>query len=367
MVATTSPSHQQHGPFKDHPQKFPRAQRSASRLADAMHGMMKKGPRSLVGTVVDASFQVTAGFVLCTTQLGVVKVYGVPYGSVVPQMRLFVRQAGPHGTNKQFVFDGYAPALSSLGLTSGSLIMSSPVGDSGSLPAPGATLGITTVASITTAAGYYWCCFFYLPALPTTSRVTLFSMDTSAQTNIVSLEYLSNGSLVFRSTNSIPAQGYITTNPVSPHTFHWLLIQPGIGTGQDVLLDGLPVAYKGIAGLANERPVFSSAGANYTLYLLSNYDGSATPPLGTWISKIGFGTSWTGSAVIPLITGIGGVPASDSDLPNANVSTSQQAIGLYLCEDTPGGSTLTNGALSGLGGGLTVTSPYATISAIGPY
>lgn len=367
MPSSLTKTPQQHGPFKDHPQKFPRAQRSASRLADSIHGMIKKGPRSLIGTVVDTSFHVTAGYVYCTTQLGLVKVYSVPYGSVVPQMRLFVRQAGPHGSNKQFVFDGYAPALSSLGLSSGSLIMSSPVGDSGTIPAPGATLGITTTAAITTAAGYYWHCFFYLPQLPTTPRVTLFSMATSAQTNIISLEYLSSGQLVFRSTNSSPAQGYITTSTVPPHTWHWLLIQPGVGGKQDVLIDGLPVVYKGVAGLSNEIPLFSGAGANYTLYLLSNYDGSGTPPLGTWVSKIGFGTSWTGNAVIPLVTGTAGVPASDSDLPNANVSTSQQAIGLYLCENTPGSGTLTNSALSGLGGSVSVTSPYVTISAIGPY
>lgn len=360
-LSSSSGSGDQSHLFRNKPQKFPRAQAKAAQVVTNIHELMKKTPRTLVATVVDTSFHASMGYVLATTELGIVRVYGVPVGSVVAQMRIYVRQLGPHSTNRTYIFDGQAPALSIMGFSSGSLSYTTTVGDSGSVLASTAAGGLPTISTLTSAVGYYWSLFFYIPTLPTSPRVTLFTMRNSGNTNGFSIEYLSSGLLVVR--DPIGGHGYITTQPVAPHEIHWLVCQPGTGTGLDLYIDGLSF-YTGINS-PTDIPVFSAAGATYTGYLLSNQDGSGTPPLGTWISKLGYGASYSGSAVIPLSVTTT-IPGQDSDIPTLTGGTTVKTIGLYLCEDTPGGTTLANSAASGGGGPFTVTSS-ATVQAIGPY
>ena len=363
-LPSPTPSNLGGAPFKGHPQKFPRAQRKAAQVAAHVHTIIRKSPRTLIATVADTSFQVTMGYVTCTTEQGVVSVYGVPYGACVAGMRLYARQQGPQGTNRAFVFDGFAPALSARGLSSGSVIYATP----SSFPTVGVYAvtsagGMPTTPSLATGpVGYYWHCYFYFPALPTTARATLFQM-TSAGGNLLTCEYLPSGILLLRSVEN--NHGYMTTAPVAPHSAHWMVVQPGQGVGLDWQIDGIAVPYVGLLS-SGDLPVFTSNGAAYTGALLSNVDGTQLCPLGSWISKFGFGTSYTGGAVAPLAVA-SAVPDDDSLLPNLNISATQQTQTLLLCTDTPGGFALANSATGSSGSGATVLGPPFQIIAPGPY
>ncbi|MFL5628424.1 MAG: hypothetical protein ACJ788_22825 [Ktedonobacteraceae bacterium] len=339
-------------PFRSYPQAYPKARASASRLVQHLVDMQRKGPRSIPATIVDTSFHVSAGYVLATTQRGIVQVFSVPYGSVVPQMRIFVRQIGATSTNQAYIFDGFAPNISALG-TAGSVVISSPfVTVAAAMSTP--VNSVPAVTALTSSTGYYWHFFVYLPALPT-STVTLFYMVSG--TNVLKLTYQSDGNMRFTSQDG---HGYITTTPIAPHQPHWIQIQPSTGSSTDFLVDGV-ATYTGLIG-GSDVPTFNGGSNLYTSFFLSNNDGSASCPVGTWISKIGYGASYSG-AVIPLPNV---VPAQDSDIVNLNISTTQKTLALYLCEDTPGGTTLANSAAGG-SASITLTSPPLTLLSNGPY
>ena len=332
---------------------------------------MSRGPRTLVATVVDTSFHLSQGYVTATTELGLVRVSSVPYGTVVPQMRILVRQAGPHRTNRDYIFDGYAPALSQLGGTSGMVMPTMATGNVGVVTVQSASGAIPTLSTLSGSTGYYWHCFFYFPQLPTSDAVTLLAMTNSGHTNTVVVEYWPSGVLEIRSLAD--NKGYITNGPVAPHVPHWLLVQPGLGGGQDVLLDGIPSLYQPIH--TGDTPTFLAGGTHYTLILFTSYDGSGACPVGTWVSKLGFGLSYdaVGHTPLPLsVGGEGGIPEADTDLPNMALSSSQQTVVFYLCGDSsPQGPTLLNSALGSLspgsGGNLSVNDFWTTIQQIGPY
>lgn len=343
--------------FTNHPQRFPKAQAQAARFVQSLQEMMKKGPRSLVATVVDTSFHATQGYVLATTEMGIVHVSAVPIGSVVPQMRIYVRQQGSQGTNRRFLFDGYAPTLSSQNATGSLLYLTPTPGGAGQVLAT-TTASVATASSLTTSTGYFWCLFFYMPQLPST-MVTLLSMWAGSVSQAIALEMLPTGQLRFRSTND--GHGYITTNPVAPHAIHWVQIQPGLPVGQEFQVDGI-ANYTGLLS-SSDDPTFGGGGANYTLLVLSDPSGNTPCPLGTWISRIGFGSSFSGG-VVALPTS---VPTDDSQLPALNASATQQTTALYLCNDTPGSATAANSAPAGAASALSLTSAYATVNALGPY
>ena len=141
--------------FPGHPQKYPKAMARAGQLASRLHTMMQRASRSLVATVTGTSFHVSQGYVSCTTEQGLIRVYGVPYGTVVPQMRIYARVQGGSATNRAYVFDGYAPSLSSLS-QSGSILFYAPSHFSGAMATTSTTSSVATTSSLTTSVGYYW-------------------------------------------------------------------------------------------------------------------------------------------------------------------------------------------------------------------
>lgn len=344
----------QQGVFRGHPQKYPKAMAAASGMASRLHTMMQRSSRSLVATVVDTSFHTTQGYVLCTTEQGLCHVYSVPYGTVVPQMRIYARIQGGSATNRAYLFDGYAPTLSSQS-QSGSILYSGPATSSGVFGET--TASIPTSSTLASSVGYYWHCFFYLPQLPA-STIILFAMWTGGLTaDAVALELNSQGQILFRSLND--NHGYVSTAPVAPHLIHYVQIQPGY-TSHEMLIDG-----QANYSTLTTHPTFAGAGASYQLSVLSDSAGGGTCPMGSWISKIGFGSSYASSTVQPLP---GGVPASDAQIPSFDVSSTQQTTALYLCNDTVGSLSAANSAPVGGASALTLTSSsVAGVSALGPY
>lgn len=336
--------------FKSYPQKFPKTRRKAAEMLLSFHELSKKGPRTLVGTIVDTTFHISQGYVTCTTELGVIPVYGIPYGTVTNQMRVFCRQMGGHASNRSFVFDGYAPNISRLGSTSGSFVYSTLITSSLSSGLALSTSGAAGASSsITTSTGYYWHCFFYLPQLPT-STCTLFEMLATSGGNSVTLQYLPTGYLQFISQDG---HGFQSSSPVAPHSMHYVQIQPGL-TSSELLVDTV-ASYTTLTS----TPTFSGGTHTYTVSLLSNTDGTQLCPIGSWISKFGYGTSWSGSAVIALSNTI---PAQDSDLPSTN------SYYFLLCGDSIGTSTLLNTAVHGGGSGnASITTAASSILTTGPY
>jgi len=343
-------------------QKYPKTTRRAASLMGHLQALSKKGPRTLVGTVVDTSFHLSQGYVTATTQLGIVSVYSVPYGQVVPQMRIYCRQIGGTSSTRSFVFDGFAPNISRLG-KSGSLCYTATAMNLGGVGiAQTSTNGSTsTQSAIPAATGYYWHLFFYMPVLPT-SPVTLLAMVSQNDVSVgVTLSYLPSGYLQFSSIAD--GKGYLTTTAVPPHSVHWVVIQPGL-SGLEVLIDGMPPAYQGLSG-AGDIPSFSGGGTSYTMSLLSNPDGTSLVPLGTWVSKVGFGSSWNGTSVIPLVQT---VPAADTDLPQgANAATTTSPTTLFICDDSVRSNQLIDNAYIGADGTLTVNTSFATILETGPF
>lgn len=359
------PPQQPQSIFKNYPQKFPKAQQTARKTADLLIKSMRKGPQSQVAEVVDTSFHLSQGYVLCTTNHGIIRVVGVPYGSVIAHMRLFVRQIGSHQTNQSYIFDGFAPNVSTLG-THGSVLVQ---GISPTSPISGVLQsgsgGIPSSSLLAGAIGYYWHLFFYLPQLPT-SVVTLFQMIQTSSGgaggigSTLQLDYLPSGQLQLRSSDN---QGYITQGSVPPHRVHWVLIQPG-NTGNELLVDGVS-AYTGLASPTSE-PTFSGQGATYTLSYLSTTSGTQIPPLGSFVAKMGYGCNSQGGSILPLF--VDDVPVADSELPLFGVGPTQQTFILYLCEDIPGSTLLANtvvGATSTTA--LTLNPLVASLQVSGPY
>jgi hypothetical protein len=342
------------GIFRGHPQKYPKAMAAASGMAGRLHTMVRLSSRSLIATVVDTNFHTTQGYVLCTTEQGLVHVYGAPMGTLIPQMRIYARIQGGSATNRAYLFDGYAPSLSSLS-QSGSILYKGPATSSGVFGQT--TASIPTSSSLSSSTGYYWHCFFYLSQLPS-STVILFAMWTGGLTaNAVALELNSQGQLLFRSIND--NHGYVSSVTVAPHHLHYVQIQPGY-TSNEMLIDG-----QATYTTTTSVPTFAGGGASYQLSVLSDSSGAGTCPMGSWISKIGFGTSYTSGVVQPLS---GGVPASDAQIPTFNVSSTQQTTALYLCNDAAGSVTAANTAPVGSASAITLTSSsVAGVSALGPY
>lgn len=336
----------QQTPFHQSPQQFNKSHRKATEVVQNLVSLIQKGPRTLVGTIADISFHASMGYVLCQAQSGVVQVYGVPTGSVIAGMRIFYRQMGGMSTNKQFVYDGPASALSSMG-SQGSLILQSlPMGPVTSALA--SLSGVPSSTGLIGPTGYYWHCFFCVSALPLTP-VTLFQMAQDGNTaTFVALELLPSGLLQFRSQDG---HGYITQQPIVPQTMHWVVIQPGL-SGAEFVIDDL-TAYQGLA--AGSEPTFAGNGLTYTLSLLSNGNGTHMVPLGSWVSKVGYGL--TNSTLLTTT-----FPEDDSELPLLNPGT----LALFLCEDTPGTSTMINSAPGTPVGPMLLSSP-ATLIQAGPY
>lgn len=347
-----------YGIFTTHPQKYPRAMQQAAILATHMHTLVRRGPHTLVATVVDPSYQITQGYVLATTEQGIVRVYGVPYGSVCQNMRIYVRQQGGQATNRAYVYDGAAPALSSLSST-GSILYGTLDPSASPIVLATTTSSIPTTASLSSATGYYWHCFFYLAALPT-SQAVLLAMWTGSTSSQILLALRPSGQLSFASSDG---HGYLTNNIVAPHQVHWVQIQPGL-SGAELLVDGI-ANYRGLLSMGDE-PTFAGAGASYTLTLLTDGNGAGLCPLGSWVSKVGFGASYTGGSVVALSTGTT-IPANDDQVPSFNVSSTKQTSALYLCNDTPGATSAANTAPSGSASALTLTAACTSISVLGPY
>lgn len=355
MSANPPPS----GIFHSYPQKYAKTRQKAVQALNAIHTLTKKGPRTLVGTVVDASYHAGQGYVSVTTEMGVVKVFGAPYGSLLPQMRILCRQMNAVNSVQSFVFDGFAPNLSKLGMTSGSLCMTQPSPGVASTPA---FSGATAIGTPTQAGpgGYYWSFFFYIPQLPP-STVTLWAMNYSSNTTTyLACEYLPNGNLQLRSSDG---HGYISTQEVVPHHIHYVKIQPNL-TGSEFLVDTF-ANYTGIV-TSSDDPTFVASNFNYTLSLLADYNGLQVAPIGTWISKWEFGTSMALGVPVALQNII---PTSNSELP---VSQGIGAISYYqlLCGSDAGGSTLTDTGITvgtGTGGTTAVDLRFASVLATGPY
>ena len=348
--------------FRSYPQKFPRAKRKASEMMQHIFQLQKKGPRTMVGQVVDSTFHTTQGYVTATTQLGVVSVYGIPYGTVVPGMRVFVRQMGGAATNRAFVFDGHAPNLSALG-SLGSFGYSKPVVTLSSGLAQTSATGVPTSSSVVSSIGYFWYFFFYIPAVPT-STCTIWQMTANTGGNILTCEYLPTGILRVRSQDG---HGYVTTSPVAPHNLQWVIMQPGLSPNE-LLIDMVP-NFTGII-TPSDKPNFSGNNISYRLSLLSNSDGTALCPLGSWISKFGFGTAIYGSNPVSLQvlgSGLSGTPTADSELPTAKAQTYVTLLYQLLCEDASGSTTLANSA-AGAGTAATIASGSAgAVLTTGPY
>lgn len=346
MPPQNSSSHSSSGqsPFRSYPQKFPKAQAAAKNAVNAMFRLVQKGPRSQPAQVVDASFHLSQGSVLATTNGTIVRVYGVPYGTVVNGMRLFIRPIGSLVTNQAYIFDGYAPNLSGLG-SAGSILLAQP-NTSGAAVAPAITAasGFVAVTGISSAVGYVWFLFFYLPQLPS-ATVTLFQQSQVSGTNVVQLEYLPTGFLQFRSQDG---HGYITTTTVPPHNSHFVVIQPGV-TSNEFLVDGI-ASYTGLIG-GSDTPTFGGNTNTYTTSWLSTTTGTNLCPLGSWVSKMGYGISYSsGALALPTLNTAGLIPAQDSDVPVFNSGTNQRTLNTYLCEDAqvtpPTAQTLANGSAS---------------------
>lgn len=356
MSGSHSSSNSSHNsPFHSFSQKYPKGSQRASQVAQSILDLTKKGPRTLVATIVDTSFHVTQGYTTCTTELGIVPVYGIPYGSVVAGMRVYCRQMGGQATNRAFVFDGFAQNPSRQGTTSGSLLFASPViTPLTTALATSQVASITGLSSVTTSTGYYWHCFFYLPQLPT-STLTLFQFNCNSTPSspALSLTMLPTGMMQCASSDG---HGYQTQTPVAPHRIHWLVCQPGV-TGQELLVDGVP-NYTHLLG-ANDTPTFAGGTNTYTVSLLGTSTGTGIAPLGSWMSKIGFG----GNSVSPLNTAI---PTADSMLVNVASSGFYTRL-LLLCEDGASSTTLSNTAIGGGGSTFSLVSGIAQVSPLGPY
>lgn len=339
------------GTFRNYPQKYPKAQQRANEVVQKVFRLMQKGPKTLAATVVDTSYHLSQGYVLGQMESSVVRIYGVPYGSVVNQMRVLCHQIGASATNRAYVFDSYAPNISAL-KTSGSILVSQVYNGLTSATATSATM--PSIASLASSTGYYWHCFFYLPQLPPGGTVTLLQM--TGGTNKIFLEYLPTGLVQFRSQDN---KGYVSQTTVAPHSWHWIMLQPGL-TGNEMLIDGV-VNYSGLP--AGSVPTFSGGGQSYSGTLFSNSDGTQVCPLGSWISKLGYGTNYAGGAVQAFSTS---VPSDDTQIPNLSIGTGRTTANLYLCTDTPGSATLANAATGG-GSTMALTAPYSLLVATGPY
>lgn len=323
------------------------ARQKANESVQHILALMQKGPRTMIGTIADTTFHPSMGYVTCQTQIGVVQVYGVPQGSMIAGMRIYCRQMGGVGTTRNFVYDGPALTLSSMGNTGSLLLSSLPVKP----PTQSLAMisGVPSQAGTATAAGFYWHCAFYIPVLPSVP-ITLFSMAPDANTSsTILLELLPSGNLQFRSADG---HGYIMNDPVVPQQMHWIVIQPGIAT-QECVVDG-DTNYSGLLH-TGDIPTFIGNSTTYTLSLLSNSTGTHLCPTGTWVSKVGYGA--TGGSFIST-----NFPGSDTDLYN-----SATTYALFLFEETAGAALAINSAVgSGSATTLPITTP-ASIQVAGPY
>lgn len=355
--------------FPNTPQRFPKTQQRAQQLVAGIHEVIKRGPRSLVAQVADSRYHVSQGYCTCSTEQGVVPVYGIPYGSVIAGMRIFCRQIGGHRTNRAFVFDGYAPNSSLLGPASGSLLVSGPALASGTAWATTTlSTGLPSVSGLSTSAGYYWHLFYYLPTLPQATCTLMQCVLSTSSTTTLTLEMLPTGLLRFRSSDG---HGYQLTSPQpsTPHQIHWVCLQPGLGSSLEFLIDEQVGLYTGITS-GGDQPTWAGNGANYSWSFLSSADGTAGCPQGSWVSKMGYGTSYS-AGVVALSVGLT-TPTVDTDLPQLSTSSSLKTISLYLCTETPGTLVLANsapGTPAPVGGTLTLSATVAATSVLasGPY
>lgn len=330
-------------PFHQSPQRYNKSRQKAAEATHAMVSLMQKGSRTILGTVADTSFHLTQGYVTCTTQLGVVQVAGIPLGTVLPGMRVYCRRLGTMSSNRSYIFDGYAATISSLGPNGSLIVAGSPTLSAGCAM----VASVSSVSGVTGPTGYYWHCFFYVPSIPT-GTVTLFQFaQTGAPTTTFTVQ-MTTACLIQVVSND--GHGYTTTSAVVPHQLHWLVIQPGMA-GSELLIDGLS-AYTGLLS-GGDEPTFTGNATTSTLSLGANVNGTQLLPIGSWLSKVGYGHM---TSLFPVV-----IPQYDTDL----VNTSGTLV-LYLFEDTPGSSTAINSA-SGVGAGtLTISNPASLVMA-GPY
>jgi hypothetical protein len=142
-------------------------------------------------------------------------------------------------------------------------------------------------------------------------------------------------------------------------------MQPGLSPNE--LLIDMIANYTGMTS-SSDKPNFSGNSVGYQLTLLANNNGTALCPLGSWVSKFGFGSAIYGSNPIPLQvrgTGYSGMPTIDSELPTATSQANVTLLYQLLCRDVQGSTTLANTAAGSgtsasitTGGSVLVTGPY---------
>ena len=181
-------------------------------------------------------------------------------------------------------------------------------------------------------------------------------MWTGSVSTAISLEILGTGTLRLRSVSD--SHELVTEFAVAPHLVHWVQIQPGY-TGNELLVDS--VSNYGTDG---SIPTFAGGGATYTLTVLSDASGNNPCPLGSWVSKVGFGMSYASGAVVPLPNVI---PASDAQVPSFNVSSTQTTTALYLANESEGSLSAANSAPAGSASGLSLPSGLVKVHTLGPY
>ena len=343
-------------PFHSFPNKYPKARQKAKELMASMHELNKKGPRTLIATIVDVTFHLTQGYCTCTTELGIIRVYGIPYGSVVANMRVYARQMGGHATTRDHIFDGFAQNPSRTG-QSGSLTYDVPMTVSASSTplAVSPSGSLTASSSLTSSVGYYWHCFFYLPSLPQGGNAVLMQM-AGPSSYTLTLSLAPTGILSILSNDG---NGFSTVMPVAPHSVHWFVLQPGLVSSY-LMLDGVAPTIVGTA------PTFAGGTNTYRMSLLASVNGGtgiSIPPLGSWVSKVGYGVAYSGGSPVALPVS---VPVYDTQI----VTTTGNGItpkGVYLCGDVSTSSTLANSGSDGSGASMTVNTTNATIQTLGPY
>lgn len=369
------------------------ARRIARRLRNSLGGF---SPRSEVATVVDTSFHHSQGYITCTSGRGPIMVVGVPYLTVVPGMRIFLRRI-THQGQTSFIYDGLATPAMPFN-SSGSLSQ-----EYGQWPAAtsASTYGGTSYAgpylllpNTAPVKGWFWSFYFYVSALPKPGApATLLDMpilNGSFNTVVGGIRFLYDvtahvGVEVYGSGwGDLGAQSAYYNVPCSPQTVWWLNYTLG-GVGMSLNAIQYTAGNSAINGLGSTMTT-GPANQAVGLYLLSDSsggfgthlggEGAVAAPAASWISKVTFGAKVDGggAAVSPVSFVVD--PADDATVSAAHdlVPTADNALidlsnvtyggAQYLCgNSTPGGTTLVDN--SGHGFDLTVTS--GTIHTFGPY
>jgi hypothetical protein len=346
---------------------YPKSRLQARHVAAALKDHLDQlSPATELATVADTSFLLTQGYVTASSRKGPLTVIGCPIASVVPGTDIFVRKLANTGIN-QYVYDGLVtPTL--VGSRSYAIMSADGVtraGYTGTSTGNGAWSGATAASVVPTnvlTTGWYWSFFFYMTALPSpTSPITLTSTN---RLQLVGGTYNPdlNISILYNYLGQIGLQFYssgVYTTAYASQAFApgkvWFL-QLHLGNGLSV---------NGQTGSSLTLSNIGSLPAPIQNNIVHEFLGGSfgnTAPIGTWVSKFGFGYFPLGSFPYPINSFI---PTSNSQIAQG---TSAFGVGLTtydrLLISDASGTTLPNtgtGAASG-----TATSSSAIIT-IGPY